>query len=68
MITRVGDEPPLPPRPERPSAHDCCKAGCDPCIFELYEDELERWEQTVARLRAEAAHNLLDDADPQGGG
>lgn len=64
----VDDQLTLPPRPERPSPDDCCKAGCHPCIFELYEDQLERWEQTVARLRAQAARDLGDvPSDPSAG-
>lgn len=53
-------EPPIPPdpagdhdsRPEpppRPAAEDCCRSGCDPCVFDLYDAALGRYE---AELRA----------------
>ena len=44
---------PLPPKPEPPDPRDCCGSGCVRCIFDLYEDEFERWRETVARLSAE---------------
>ncbi|WP_084688055.1 oxidoreductase-like domain-containing protein [Paraburkholderia oxyphila] len=39
---RPEDDPrPLPP--ERPSNEDCCQSGCSPCIFDLYDEEVDRW-------------------------
>ncbi|MGH8600275.1 MAG: oxidoreductase-like domain-containing protein [Burkholderiales bacterium] len=37
-------EPPLPPAPD-----ECCGSGCNPCVFDLYEEALERY-----RVRLEA--------------
>jgi Oxidoreductase-like protein, N-terminal len=36
------DLPPIPPVEPRPE--QCCRTGCDPCIYDLYMDELERYE------------------------
>jgi hypothetical protein len=33
--------PPLPP--VRPNQDDCCKGSCDPCVFDLYEQAVERY-------------------------
>jgi hypothetical protein len=44
------DPPPVPP-PE-PRMEECCRSGCDPCIFDLYEEELERYR--IARAAWEA--------------
>jgi hypothetical protein len=41
------DPPPVPPT--RPSNDDCCRGASDPCIFDVYEDALERYR---AELRA----------------
>lgn len=49
------DELQLPPMPERPDPEDCCGSGCMPCILDAYEQALEEWGETVARLRAEHA-------------
>jgi hypothetical protein len=35
------DPPPVPP--ERPSNEDCCRGACDPCVFDLYEEAMERY-------------------------
>jgi hypothetical protein len=42
-------DPNLPRPPDKPDPSDCCNSGCSPCILDLYDDALERWE---ARIRA----------------
>ncbi|MGB7480124.1 MAG: oxidoreductase-like domain-containing protein [Burkholderiaceae bacterium] len=39
-------EPPQAPVP--PALEDCCGSGCNPCIFDVYEDALERYRQRLA--------------------
>lgn len=44
---------PLPPStrpvpPVQPELEDCCRSGCTPCVFDLYEAALERYEQALA--------------------
>lgn len=41
------DPPPVPPT--CPGDDECCNSGCDPCVFDLYTEELERYR---AALRA----------------
>jgi hypothetical protein len=33
--------PPVPPVP--PDSDACCNSGCNPCIFDLYQEELDRY-------------------------
>ena len=33
----------LPEKPEEPLQSDCCGTGCTPCVFDIYQGELERW-------------------------
>ena len=54
MSQQNNDPRPVPP--ERPSREDCCKGSCDPCIFDVYDDALDRyqselqaWEERQAR-------------------
>jgi len=42
--TQQQDDDPRPQPPVRPSDEDCCKGGCERCVFDLYEDALERYE------------------------
>lgn len=34
-------------RPEPPDPLACCQGNCVPCIFDVYERELERWERAA---------------------
>ncbi|HEV2979646.1 MAG TPA: oxidoreductase-like domain-containing protein [Casimicrobiaceae bacterium] len=43
------DPPPLPP--SRPASADCCRGGCDPCVFDLYDAALERYEAELLAWR-----------------
>ena len=38
---------PRPEPPREPEAGDCCQSGCEPCIYDLYWDALERYERAL---------------------
>jgi hypothetical protein len=40
----------LPPPPEPPAPGDCCRSDCSPCVYEIYERALERWEREVEAI------------------
>jgi hypothetical protein len=40
-VYRGNDPPPVPP--VRPGPDECCDSGCNPCIFDLYQEELDRY-------------------------
>jgi hypothetical protein len=42
------DNDPRPVPPIRPSVDDCCNGGCSPCVFDLYEEEMERYRKELA--------------------
>jgi hypothetical protein len=45
-------QPDLPPQPpDKPSPSDCCGGGCARCVFDVYEDALERYERQLAAGR-----------------
>jgi hypothetical protein len=48
----VPDAPPSPPR--EPDPGECCGSGCARCVFDLYEEELERYR--AARRAWEEKH------------
>jgi hypothetical protein len=38
----------LPPEPpEKPAPEECCGSGCDPCVFEVYEQQLEDYRRKL---------------------
>jgi hypothetical protein len=43
---------PQPLRPVEPDAADCCGEGCARCVFDVYEEALERYEVALAAWRA----------------
>jgi Oxidoreductase-like protein, N-terminal len=45
----VDDPPPIPPA--APAMGECCRGGCDPCIFDLYEEELARYDAALREWR-----------------
>ncbi len=49
MSDQVSD---MPPRPIPPRPDECCGSGCVRCIYELYDEALELWEQQVAEIEA----------------
>ena len=42
MTETRDDDRPVPP--VRPEQEDCCHSSCERCVFDLYEDALERYE------------------------
>jgi hypothetical protein len=46
------DDDPPPVAPRRPENDECCGGGCNPCVFDLYEDARERYERALAAWRA----------------
>jgi len=44
---------PLPP--VQPDLEDCCRSGCVPCVFDLYEEALARYERELTAWEAARA-------------
>ncbi|MGG1949071.1 oxidoreductase-like domain-containing protein [Trinickia sp. NRRL B-1857] len=51
---------PRPTPPKRPTQDECCHSGCSPCIFELYEEALDRYEAALAAWEARQAARRAD--------
>jgi hypothetical protein len=39
------DPPPIPPT--RPDQEDCCRGGCERCVFDLYEEARKKYEAAL---------------------
>ncbi|MCR6664238.1 MAG: oxidoreductase-like domain-containing protein [Luteimonas sp.] len=42
------DHDPRPIPPEAPLPSDCCDSGCDPCVYDSYNDELQLYRERLA--------------------
>ncbi|MDR5783470.1 oxidoreductase-like domain-containing protein [Caballeronia sp. LZ065] len=47
---------PRPTLPEHPLPGDCCQSGCNPCVFDLYDEALAHYRTELAAW--EARHDL----------
>lgn len=54
-MSNIPTDDPKPVPPDQPDDEDCCRSGCDPCVFDRYAEALERyrtelsaWEQRHA--------------------
>ncbi|RKE38126.1 oxidoreductase family protein [Paraburkholderia sp. BL23I1N1] len=46
---------PQPVPPVQPELEDCCHSGCNPCVFDLYDEAFERYQQALAEWQARQA-------------
>jgi hypothetical protein len=51
-MTDAKEDDPPPVAPRRPDHDECCGGGCNPCVFDAYEDARERYEAALAAWRA----------------
>ncbi len=51
-----------PSPPEKPAPDDCCGGGCLPCVFDAYEDALERHRVQLAAWQARQRDGADSDA------
>ena len=47
------DPPPL--EPTRPEDYECCGNGCEPCVFDLHAQAVDRWRIEMKAWRARQA-------------
>ena len=41
------EDDPQPQPPRAPERDECCHSGCDPCVYDLYWDALDRYEAAL---------------------
>ena len=59
----------LPEPPTKPLDSECCGNGCSPCVFDIYDEEMEQWqklctmsrEERTAALKKEKQHLVVTD-------
>lgn len=61
-VSKVPPDDPRPVPPERPGDDECCGSGCDPCIFDYYYQELDRYREELRAWEARQAARAEDTA------
>ncbi|WP_434114905.1 oxidoreductase-like domain-containing protein [Paraburkholderia caffeinilytica] len=52
MPRATPQDDPQPVPPVQPDLDDCCHSGCNPCVFDLYDEALERYQSALAEWQA----------------
>jgi hypothetical protein len=59
MATTPAHAPKAPVEPVAPGLDDCCRNGCTPCVFDLYEEAMERYRKELAQYRKACGQDAL---------
>ncbi|PVU86287.1 hypothetical protein BB561_006753 [Smittium simulii] len=49
-------------KPIKPKASDCCNSGCYPCVFDLYDEQLELYKLELSKKNCKANVDIEDIA------
>lgn len=49
-------------RPVKPAAGDCCGSSCNPCVMDLYREELKIWKECL-ESREKSAGEQVEEGD-----
>jgi hypothetical protein len=52
MSAPARPDDPMPVEPVQPGLDDCCRSGCTPCVFDLYEDAMDRYRAELKKWKA----------------
>lgn len=46
---------PKPQPPVEPAPEQCCRSGCNPCVYDLYDEEMAQYREQLALWEARQA-------------
>ncbi|WP_244147042.1 oxidoreductase-like domain-containing protein [Paraburkholderia bryophila] len=49
----------------QPDLDECCHSGCNPCVFDLYDEALERYHAALAQWRERQERQAAKASVPQ---
>lgn len=54
----------LTEKPQPPAPNECCESGCDPCVWDIYRAELQKWEQAQQAQQSTQNCSILKPSKP----
>ena len=39
-------------KPTPPGDYECCESSCDPCVWDIYYEEMRIWKEAQEKLKA----------------
>ena len=51
-------------KPLPPGDYECCESGCDRCVWDIYREDLQEWEQQQQQLQQQQQKALASEAQP----
>ncbi len=58
-----GIDPTKPQAPAEPDPADCCGSGCVRCIFDVHEDKMQRFHETLAEWEKQGSGRKTESGD-----
>ena len=52
-------------KPVKPDNDDCCGGGCCPCVWDVYFNQLDLWEEQEAKAKALAEASVRSKHDKE---
>ncbi|TFK31747.1 oxidoreductase-like protein [Crucibulum laeve] len=53
----------IPEEPKEPEADECCMSGCAICVYDLYEDSMTAYKESIEALRASLSPLNVPEAE-----
>lgn len=52
-------------KPTPPGDYECCESACEPCVWDIYYEDMRQWKEEQAQLKAsESPENNSEQAEP----
>ncbi|KAK7034670.1 hypothetical protein VNI00_012312 [Paramarasmius palmivorus] len=53
----------IPVKPKEPASDECCMSGCAVCVYDLYDESLQAYHESVVKLKATLTNMGVSEAE-----
>lgn len=50
-------------KPEPPGDNECCDSGCDPCVWDIYRKDLEKWNRIQQKRKQKENNEKTEESN-----